>query len=73
MAPPHIIFKIVCGGFVLSKKLIVALLCLIIAVITLLSKREDTSLHSAGERLVSAMMGNDGAVAVFNMDRGAFV
>jgi len=57
----------------LSKKLIVALLCLIIAIITLMSRREDTTLRSAGERLISAMQESDTAVAVFNMDRGVFI
>ena len=57
----------------MSKKLIVALLCLIIAIITLMSRREDTTLRSAGERLISAMQKSDTAVAVFNMDRGVFI
>lgn len=57
----------------MSKKLIVALLCLIIAIITLMSRREDTTLRSAGERLISAMQESDTAVAVFNMDRGVFI
>lgn len=57
----------------MSKKLIVALLCLIIAIITLMSRREDTTLLSAGERLISAMQESDTAVAVFNMDRGVFI
>ncbi|MBQ7897699.1 MAG: hypothetical protein IJ323_05085 [Clostridia bacterium] len=57
----------------MSKKFIVALLCLIIAIITFMSKREDNSLYSAGERLISAMRESPEAVEVFNMDRGVLV
>ena len=57
----------------MPKKLIVALLCLIIILISFISKRENDSLKSAGERLISAMYESPEAVAVFNMDKGVFV
>ena len=57
----------------MSKKLIVALLCLILVVITTILKRENESLTYAGERLIVAIKESPEAVAVFNMDRGVFL
>ena len=50
----------------MSEKLIVALICLIIALIFI--KRENFTLEDAEARLVSRMMKSERLVEVFNLD-----
>ncbi len=60
----------------MSKKLAVAILCLIIVLISIVSGKENRTLDDAGELLVSKMLENEKAVEVFNMhsfqERGVF-
>lgn len=57
----------------MTKKLIVALLCLIITLIAFISGVKNGNLTSAGEKLILAMHNSPRAVAVFNLDRGVFI
>ncbi len=53
----------------MSKKLIVVIICFIIALLS--ARRENTSLEEAESRLISKMLESERAVAVFSMkDRG---
>lgn len=56
----------------MSKKLIAALICLIIVLLSFSTSRHS-SLESASEALVAKMMEIPEAVAVFNLERGVFV
>lgn len=64
--PSHIILKNVCEGIFLSEKLIVALICLLIALLFI--KSENFTLGDAEARLVSRMMKSEKLVEVFNLD-----
>ena len=52
----------------MSEKLIIVILCLIIALLTL--KRENTGFAEAESMLISKMLENDRAVEVFSMRDG---
>lgn len=55
-------------GIFLSKKLIVVIICLIIAMLT--SKKDNTCLGEAESRLISKMLESEKAIEVFAMDGG---
>ena len=53
-------------GIFLSKKLIVVLVCFIMALLTF--KRENTALGEAEARLIAKMLESDRIVEVFSME-----
>ncbi len=50
----------------MPKKLIVVIICFIIALLS--ARRENTSLEEAESRLISKMLENEKVVEVFSMD-----
>lgn len=54
-------------GIFLSKKTLVAVICLVIALLTL--KRSNRGLDDAEAMLISKLLENEYAVEVFGMDR----
>ena len=57
----------------MSKKLIAAVICLIIVLLSYMLSGHGGSLKDAEARLISKMLSSPEAVAVFNLDGGVFV
>ena len=57
----------------MSKKLIAALICLIIVLLSYMIFGRGESLEEAEARLILKMLSSPEAVAVFNLDGGVFV
>ena len=57
-------------GICLSKKFLIALICLLVVILAVSKKRKNTSLAEAEAILISKMSDNEKAVEVFNMEDG---
>ncbi len=57
----------------MSKKLIAAVICLIIVLLSYMLSGHGGNLRDAEARLVSKMLSSPEAVAVFNLDGGVLV